>query len=202
MKRCPSCKFIYLDTDEVCDFDGVKLILVDEKELESSIAPETIATLSQPSARKGSRTVTLAAIVGLVLGVVMFLVYFSAVRRSQSVAQPVQPVVQLATPAQPAPIPSVMPSPSPSVEPTPAASERRSDSPAPGPNRVNVSKTPVSTSNRSGSQTGSLISLSNGARIEADEVWRTKEGVWYRRNGLVTLLKASQVRSIEKSPRN
>jgi hypothetical protein len=43
-----------------------------------------------------------------------------------------------------------------------------------------------------------LIRLNNGARIEADEVWRTKEGVWYRRNGVVTLLKANRVKSIEK----
>jgi hypothetical protein len=34
-----------------------------------------------------------------------------------------------------------------------------------------------------------VITLSSGGRIEADEVWRTKDGVWYRRNGIVTLVK-------------
>jgi hypothetical protein len=201
MKRCPSCKFIYLDTDEVCDFDGSKLVLVDEKELDGSVEPEP-HTLSPPPVRsRGSRKAALAAIVTLGLGVVMFLVYFAAVRRSQSVAQSVQPPVQTATPVQPAPTPTLMPSPSPSVEPSPAAPERRSDSEPPATTRVNVSKTSVSTGTQSGSQTGVLIRLSNGARLEADEVWRTKEGVWYRRNGLVTLLKASQVKGIEKSSR-
>jgi len=38
--------------------------------------------------------------------------------------------------------------------------------------------------------------LASGGKIEADEVWRTKDGVWYRRNGIVTLLKRAQVKNI------
>jgi hypothetical protein len=38
--------------------------------------------------------------------------------------------------------------------------------------------------------------LSSGGKIDADEVWRTKDGVWYRRNGIVTLLKRAQVKAI------
>jgi hypothetical protein len=38
--------------------------------------------------------------------------------------------------------------------------------------------------------------LTSGARIDADEVWRTRDGVWYRRNGMVTLLKRTQVKAI------
>jgi hypothetical protein len=38
--------------------------------------------------------------------------------------------------------------------------------------------------------------LTSGGKIEADEVWRTKDGVWYRRNGIVTLLKRGQVKNI------
>ncbi|HEX6728909.1 MAG TPA: hypothetical protein VF074_02810 [Pyrinomonadaceae bacterium] len=203
MKRCPSCKFFYLDTDEVCDFDGAKLVLVDENEVESVVADGTVASLAQlPAPGKTGKRVALAAFVGLGLGVVMFLVYFAAVRRAQSVAQSVQPPVQVTTPSQPAPVPTLTPSPSPTVEPSPLTPERHNDSPASTATRANVSKNPVSTSTRSETQTGVLIRLTNGARIEADEVWRTKEGVWYRRNGLVTLLKASQVKAIEKSARS
>ena len=39
-----------------------------------------------------------------------------------------------------------------------------------------------------------MIMLTSGGKIEADEVWRTKDGVWYRRNGMVTLLKRGQVK--------
>ena len=38
--------------------------------------------------------------------------------------------------------------------------------------------------------------LTSGSKIEADEVWRTRDGIWYRRNGMVTLLKRNQVKAI------
>jgi hypothetical protein len=41
-----------------------------------------------------------------------------------------------------------------------------------------------------------VIMLTSGGKIDADEVWRTKDGVWYRRNGMVTLLKRGQVKAI------
>ena len=41
-----------------------------------------------------------------------------------------------------------------------------------------------------------VILLTSGGRIDADEVWRTRDGVWYRRNGIVTLLKHNRVKSI------
>jgi hypothetical protein len=129
---------------------------------------------------------------------VMFLVYFAAARRTNSIAQTVQPPVQIATPNQNQPQPS--PSPLPSVEASPVAvTDRRNDAPPPASTRANVSRNPVSTSTQNGS--GALIRLSNGSRIEADEVWRTREGVWYRRAGMVTLLKAGQVKAIEQSSR-
>lgn len=43
-----------------------------------------------------------------------------------------------------------------------------------------------------------IIRLNNGASIKADEAWEKKEGVWYRQAGMVTFLKRSQVRSIER----
>jgi len=206
MKRCPSCKFIYLDTDEVCDFDGTRLVLVDEKDLDESVAGESAGVVPQPPVSiKGGRTVALAALVGLGLGVVFFVVYLAAARRSQPLAQTVQPAVQLATPSQPESSPTSTPSPSPlpspDSEPSLSATERRSASPERGSIRTTVSRNPVSTSTQTGPQTGVLIRLTNGALIEADEVWRTREGVWYRRKGLVTLVKASQVKAIEKSSR-
>lgn len=40
------------------------------------------------------------------------------------------------------------------------------------------------------------ILLSSGGKIDADEVWRTRDGYWYRKNGMVTLLKHSQVKAV------
>lgn len=41
-----------------------------------------------------------------------------------------------------------------------------------------------------------LILLTSGGKIDADEVWRTRDGVWYRRAGIVTLLKHNRVKAI------
>jgi hypothetical protein len=62
-----------------------------------------------------------------------------------------------------------------------------------------MSKDPVSTSPDAKPSGPIWIKLSNGARIEAEDVWRTKDGVWYRSNGVVTLIKANRVKAIEKA---
>jgi len=41
-----------------------------------------------------------------------------------------------------------------------------------------------------------VIVLTSGGKIEADEVWRTRDGYWYRKNGIVTLLKPGRVKAI------
>jgi len=41
-----------------------------------------------------------------------------------------------------------------------------------------------------------VILLTSGGKIDADEVWRTRDGVWYRKNGIVTLLKPGRVKAI------
>jgi hypothetical protein len=41
-----------------------------------------------------------------------------------------------------------------------------------------------------------VIILTSGGKIDADEVWRTRDGIWYRKNGMVTLLKAARVKAV------
>ena len=201
MKRCPSCKFIYLDTDESCDFDGMRLVAVDENELEATDANDAILQ-RQPPVHKHRRVITVAALAALGLGAVLFLLYFAAAGKSRSQVEPVVPPVELPALAHAAPTPTPVVSPSPLTQETPSVqTERRNESPTTEPTRAAISRHPVSTGTQNSTQTGAVIRLSNGARIEADEVWRTKDGVWYRRNGLVTLLKASQVKGIERASR-
>jgi hypothetical protein len=40
--------------------------------------------------------------------------------------------------------------------------------------------------------------LTNGAIINADEVWERKEGIWYQQAGMVTFISRKRVRSIER----
>jgi cytoskeletal protein RodZ len=193
MKRCPECLFLYPDSDEKCDFDQTVLESVNDAEIEAATNPP------KPG-RKRRKTLSVAAVGGLILGILVFAIYFAMSRQAQktSAVAPQSPAPVTFTAPQPvvtapSPSPSVSPSPSPSPSPTKTS-----------PNTVSTAHSratsdPVSTSGPGiGTRQGSkpVIMLTSGGKIDADEVWRTKDGVWYRRNGMVTLLKRNQVKAI------
>jgi hypothetical protein len=185
MKRCPQCLFLYPDSDSNCDFDQTPLEHVDDSAIE---------TPNRPAKR---RALPIAAAVGLMLGVLVFAVYYGLNRQQVSATtEPVATVESITQPpaATPSPSPEVSPSPSPSVEPSPRSSPEKFSTA-----HTRSTADPVSTSGPGiGTRQGGkpVIMLTTGGKIEADEVWRTKDGVWYRRNGMVTLLKRGQVKSI------
>ncbi len=188
MKRCPQCLFIFPDSDSQCDFDQPPLEHVDDA---------TIDAAARPPKR---RTLPIAAAIGLILGILVFGIYYGLSRQPQKVsAAPETPV----TVAPVAPSPAT-PSPSPEVSPSPSPTPSFAPSPKPSPTQPATAHTratgdPVSTSGPGiGTRQGGkpVIMLASGGKIEADEVWRTKDGVWYRRNGMVTLLKRGQVKTI------
>src|SRR5918996_1316503 len=187
MKRCPQCLFLYPDSDERCDFDKTALEVVSEAEIDA-------ATSKTPK----RKVVPIVAAVGLILGVLAFAIYY-AVNQYTSNNSAAIPALNVVAPV---PLPPVVisPSPSPTVSPSPSPSP----SVKPSPTGISASHSrsttdPVSTSGPGiGTRQGvkPVIVLTSGAKIDADEVWRTKDGVWYRRNGMVTLLKRGQVKTI------
>ena len=189
MKRCPQCLFLYPESDERCDFDKTLLEVIDDAEIDA-------ATRQTQSSRRQRSLLPVIAAVGLLLGVLVFAIYYAISRQTQKAAAAPQTPVTVATPqptTTPEPSPTVSPSPSPSLSPKAAASA----SPIAAHSRASTD--PVSTSGpgiatRQGGKP--VIMLTSGGKIEADEVWRTKDGVWYRRNGIVTLLKRGQVKAI------
>jgi hypothetical protein len=199
MKRCPQCKFIYLDTDDLCDLDGTPLVHVTDADVDAVAGGQSVKAKTP---KRNLRALAIIAIASLALAVILFVVYYAATRTRQQAAK-VQEQSQNELTATPLPTPQQTPS----TEPTPFSSPSLETSSAakssPSSNsssqRPSVSSNPVSTGVNEGAKTGSVIRLTNGARIEADEVWRTKEGFWYRRNGIVTLIKANQVKAIEKT---
>jgi hypothetical protein len=216
MKRCPECNFVYLDTDEVCDLDGTSLVHADDAEFDGEAGSDRETRAAQApgiaAQTPGGRRKTLAAVAvgGLVLGVVVFIVYYGTTQKSRRAAQTQEQSSQepLHGPAlAPQQTPSLTPSPpppaaSPSLAAASSTTARSTPSPRPASTRgAAVSSNPVSTGANESAKTGRVvIQLTNGARVEADEAWRTKEGVWYRRNGIVTLIKANRVKAIEKAP--
>ena len=186
MKRCPECLFIYPESDELCDFDKTPLVVVNDAEIDAVTKP-----------RKRSR---LLPVVGAVVAflLVVLVVYIGLTRSRQQNVQASTEIPVTATPeATPETLPS--PSPSPSVSPSPSPSPTPTASPRVATSHSRTSVDPVSTSGPGmGSRRGGkpVIILVSGAKIDADEVWRTRDGFWYRKNGIVTLLKHSQVKSI------
>ncbi len=187
MKRCPQCLFIYPESDERCDFDQTPLVVVDDSEIDSATKP-----------RRSSLNPVLIPVAAGVLGVAAFLFFnFSRNTDQKPTSADIPVAVAQSTPEPPAP------SPSPSVSPSPS-SPSPSPTAKPSPTRVATSHTttsldPVSTSGPGiGTRRGSkpVILLTSGGKIDADEVWRTRDGVWYRKNGIVTLLKPGSVKSI------
>ena len=190
MKRCPECLFIYPESDELCDFDKTPLVAVNDAEIDAAHARAT-----KPPRKRFPLFIGAAVVV--VLGVIIGLAFFAVNKSRRQTVQASTEAAAAATPEMvqlPSPLPSPSVSPSPSPTPTPNES-----SPRVATSHSRTSVDPVSTSGPGmGSRRGGkpVILLTSGAKIDADEVWRTRDGYWYRKNGIVTLLKHSQVKAI------
>ena len=202
MKRCPHCLFIYPETDSVCDFDQTPLVSATDAEIAAvtNIAELPASKISAASPnRKNWRGLLLSGAIGLLLGMVIVGVYVAVHRQMTPQQSPVQPDT-LSTSQ-----PFIAPSPSPSAtvivqtatpEPTVEATKSTLKT---ATAHSSTSTGPVSTSapNVGEVKSGkSVILLSSGGKVEVDEVWRTKDGIWYRREGIVTLLKKARVKAI------
>ena len=208
MKRCPECESVFPDTDQFCELDGTPLVAAD---LDSSavVSDRTAANVAPSAVRETARQseeswkiVALVAITGVAIGVVLFFVYYAMTRQAttkssnesssnSSIVQPQNPLL----PSHPSPLasssPSVEPSASPNASPGPSA---QTDA-----GRVELSPGAISTGGDAKTKRGPvIIRLTDGVAIEADEAWETKEGIWYRRGGVVTLLDPKQVKAIEQ----
>jgi len=204
MKRCPQCQFIYPNSDEWCDFDHTPLESIGDELVEAAINTNSAKGSSQPiesrtvSRRFPKLIVIVAGALLLILVLSFATVYLIVKARSNRVAvSQVMPVQLPAIEKLPAPSPIVStaiveptPEPTPKTVPTPTRTTVTKSAVSIGP----VSTTGVSNNTKSGGKP--VILLTTGGKIEADEVWRAKEGVWYRREGVVTLLKKERVRAI------
>lgn len=209
MKRCPQCLFIYPESDSRCDFDNTPLVEVDEAEIEAATSQSPSRTKTSkrsPKSRKGrGKIVALTSVLVLALGLIAFFVYYRATHRAARKTQlasvtnaPAEPPAPIAQPAASvAPSSAETASPSPLPSPSPLGKQPATQRIATAHSSATVA--PVSTSGPGmGKKLGGkpVILLTSGGKIDADEVWRTRDGVWYRRDGIVTLLKHGRVKAI------
>src|SRR4029079_4138786 len=110
MKRCPQCLFLYPDSDEHCDFDKTPLEVVDDSALE--------AAATRPTKRR--RSLPIAAVIGLILGVLAFAVYYAVSYKTRKAAAAPEPATQSVPQVSPSPVATLSPSPESSPSPAPS----------------------------------------------------------------------------------
>ena len=201
MKYCPECDSDFPDSDRFCELDGTPLVSA-----EPVAAPKPETNLKM----------TAIAVGGVVIGVMLFLIYYAMTREPEEQSSKISSsnssvVMQQAVPLFRS-VPSTVASPNPSVDPSPIASPSPSVEPSPSPSatvtsspspqterRVEFTAGAISTVSDENVKSASvLIRLTDGASIEAEEAWQTGEGIWYRREGVVTLLNPKHVKAIER----
>ena len=195
MKRCPQCKSLFPDAENFCELDGTPLV--------SEGAPQVVPAVSQTRPQT-STILIVGAVLGLVFGILPVLVYVALTRsREDNNANQVSAKATVAQPQFPQRVerpPTSLTSPSPSPEISPSPSPQTSPSPQATQPRIEVSSNPVSTAVGLKDKSGPVvITLQSGNTIEAEEAWQTKEGIWYRRSGVVALLDPKDVKSVERS---
>ena len=185
MRHCPECDSFFPDTEQFCEVDGTPL----EK------------TVVVPQPKSNAWLLPIGALIGILLAVLVFLVYFAMSRQtapenSNTISSTSSAQQQVVNPRQPAPLTTDNASPEPSEE--PSASPSVEPSPQSSPTQVELSGSdPISTAGGKGSGPV-VIRLQSGATIEADEAWQTGEGIWYRKHSIVSLLDPKNVKAIEK----
>jgi len=215
MKRCPQCSFLYLDSDSLCDLDHTPLVSDDFGDLDLAKlenAGHLTRTAGVIQRRLNLKTVSAATIVGLTIGLMLLGSYQRTrltLQASQGphtqktqgtnerhVSRVIQAAREVSIRAAVAQAESDR-SLAPASSDQPATKTVTNDQPDSKPLRV--SSNPVSTGSITKPANGSItIRLTDGSTIQADEVWKTKAGIWYRRKGIVTFLKPNRVRAINK----
>jgi hypothetical protein len=211
MKRCPQCNFVYSGADQFCDLDGTKLVeadlpLADREPLDHDGEPldhKVHANKETTPIQPGQiwKIAVIGLVAGVAIGSLLFLVYYEMTRqpRGQSAnASSANPGVAKQQMPVSTSRPSLTVTASPDASPSP--SPRPSPAPRQDSAKVELSSSPISTSSTDKTRRVPItIRLVDGRSIEADKVWEGREGIWYRRGGIVTLLDRKQVKTIERA---
>jgi len=168
--------------------------------------PSVVGTISYPvpietRLRQNWLMLALMIVAGVAVGLVVFV--YRPFTREPPGPNANELIANGALTQQPMPLPPSRAYPSPSESPSPEPSPSPSVMPSPEaqldslPN--GLSSGMVSTGGDEKTGHGPItIRLTNGMNIEADDVWQTNDGIWYRRRGVATLLERKEVKAIER----
>jgi hypothetical protein len=204
MKRCPECYETYSDQAKFCETDGHELLA------DPAVVPKP-AVAADASAQKPVWWVgtALGVLIGVIFGAGVFAVTFmmstpQASERPDS--NPTPEVQERVLPHRAATTSSSLPTPAPEASPSPDAEQAKAEaSPATTTENktapVQLNQGPISTGQKSSTGDAeataqTVIEMTDGSKLDVDAAWEDKQGIWYRRSGLVSFVDSSRVKSI------
>ena len=205
MKRCPQCYEAYDDDQRFCEVDGQQLLA------DPTLLPRVETVTAAPSTASSVwPTAALGTLVGVVIGAAIFAAgSFLSARNSNELpannraAAAPENIVRPRQVVASSSVPTLETEPSPSPEPEPSAQAEASPAITTENKTVSVqlNQGPISTgektkSTESASSVQTVIEMNDGSTLDVDAAWEDKQGIWYRRSGLVSFVESSRVRAI------
>ena len=205
MMRCPQCYKVFDEGERFCEADGQELLA------DPTLVPQSQVVAAQPPPAAGPNwlpATALGVLIGIGIGGGVFAAITlsgstdnepQAVRESNEVREKA-PTSLRATVANPAPTAE------PEESPSPEAEEEAEAEASPQPTAENkavaeFNRGPISTGQKikpneteAGLQT--VIEMNDGSTLDVDAAWEDKQGIWYRRSGLVSFVESSRVKAI------
>ena len=205
MKRCPECYHVYNDEERFCETDGHELLA------DPALTPKPdVVVNNSPAATVWWPAAALGVVIGILVGAGVFAAGFmfssSEANQRPVAVTPATEVHEKALPnrvvAASNPAPTVEPEPSPS--PDPETQAQAQPSPAVNtenkPASVELNQGPISTGEKNSGEAQAkgqtVIEMTDGSTLDVDAAWEDKQGVWYRRSGLVSFVESSRVKAI------
>jgi hypothetical protein len=204
MKRCPECYHIYNDDERFCENDGHELLA------DPALAPkvEEVATTSSagptwwPAAAVG-------VLIGIIFGAGVFaagFIFSTSEGNERRAASPATEVHEKALPNRAVATSTPAHAAEPEASLSPEEEQQAETQPSPAVNTENkrasvqLNQGPISTGEKnSGESTAkvqTVIEMTDGSTLDVDAAWEDKQGIWYRRSGLVSFVDSSRVKAI------
>jgi cytoskeletal protein RodZ len=204
MKRCPECYEAFDDEQKFCDNDGQKLL----PDPAFAPRPEVAVVNSAPGRPVWLPAAALGVLIGVVFGAGVFVVALLVSSPEKSEPPTTSQAAELREKSLPnRPVAKSAPTAEPEESPSPDSEEEAEAEPSPvtnvepKPASAQLNQGPISTGqkikageNESAGQT--VIEMTDGSTLDVDAAWEDKQGIWYRRSGLVSFVDSSRVKAI------
>lgn len=205
MKRCPECYHVYGDEERFCETDGHELLA------DPALTPQPeVAVTPQSAGPTWLPAAALGVLFGIIVGAGVFAAGFifsnseanehpAAAKSASEVHEKTLPNRVVAT-SNPAPTTEPDPSPSPDAETQAEAEASPAVNTENKPASVQLNQGPISTGEKTSGEAQAkvqtVIEMTDGSTLDVDAAWEDKQGIWYRRSGLVSFVDSSLVKAI------